>query len=209
MSTPRIRGEFGVELAAEEPGMAAKLDHFAQVAGGGALRPGPDDQAGGLEARQVMIVDLIAVPMSLGDRRRAINPMGERAGDDVARLRPEAHRAAEIGLVIATLDRAIAVLPFRDQRDHRMWCRGIELGAVRVRESRLVARVLDDRQLHAQANAEIRDAVLARVTDCLDLAFDAPLAEPARHQDRIHALEAIDAVALNRLGIDVMNGDFA
>src|ERR1019366_3910419 len=31
MAAARIRGEFGMELAAKEPGMAGKLDHFAQI----------------------------------------------------------------------------------------------------------------------------------------------------------------------------------
>ena len=29
MAAPRIRREFGVELAAEEPGVTGQLDHFA------------------------------------------------------------------------------------------------------------------------------------------------------------------------------------
>ena len=52
-----------------------------------------------------------------------------------------------------------------------------------------VARVLDDRDLHAEADAEIGHAALARVAHGLDLALDAALAEAARHQDRVHALE--------------------
>ena len=44
MAAPRIGRELGVELAAEEPRMIGKLDHFAQVAGLVALRPRADDQ---------------------------------------------------------------------------------------------------------------------------------------------------------------------
>jgi hypothetical protein len=45
-----------------------------------------------------------------------------------------------------------------------------------------VARVLDDRHLHAEADAEERDLVLAGVADRLDLPFGAALAEAARHE---------------------------
>jgi hypothetical protein len=89
----------------------------------------------------------------------------------------------------ALLDAAVAVLPLGDQRDDRVRRVGIELGRVRVRERRAVARVLDHGELHAEADAEVRDAVLARVADRLDLAFDAALAEAARHEDRVHAGE--------------------
>ena len=128
-------------------------------------------------------------------------------GTTFAGLRAEPHRAAEIGLLAALLDRAVAVLPFGHQRDHRMRRVGVELGAVGVGEAATCARVLDHRELHAQADAEIRDLVLARVADRLDLAFDAALAEPARHEHRVHALQAIDAVALDRFGVDVVDVD--
>src|SRR5204863_6847720 len=98
-------------------------------------------------------------------------------------------------------DRAVAVLPLGDQRHYRVWRRGVELGAVGVGEAGLVPRILDDRKLHPQANAEIGNAVLARVPNRLDLPLDAALAESARHQYRVHALEAIDAVAIHNLGI--------
>ena len=58
---------------------------------------------------------------------------------------------------------AVAILPFADQRDHRVRRMAVELGAVGVRQAGLVARVFDRRDLHAQADAEVGNAVLARV----------------------------------------------
>ena len=52
-----------------------------------------------------------------------------------------------------------------------------------------VARELDHHGLHAQADAEVRDLVLARVADGVEHAFDAALAEAARHQDAVESLE--------------------
>ena len=70
-----------------------------------------------------------------------------------------------------------------------------------------IARVFDDRELHAEADAQIRHLVLARVADRLDLAFDAALAEAARHQDRVHAFQTARPLALDHFGIDVVNVD--
>ena len=67
-----------------------------EIAGDRALRPRADREPGGLDARQVMVVDLVAMAMPLGDRGRAVDPVRERAGHDLARLRAEAHRAAHV-----------------------------------------------------------------------------------------------------------------
>ncbi len=81
----------------------------------------------------------------------------------------------------------------------------VELRAVRVGEPDHVAPVLDDRDLHAEADAEIRHALLARELHRLDLAFDAALAEAAGHEDRIHALEGMRAVLLDVRRLDVVD----
>src|SRR6266516_89562 len=52
-----------------------------------------------------------------------------------------------------------------------------------------VSRELDHRELHAQADAEIRDLVLARVLDGLHHAFHAALAETAGNEYRVHAFQ--------------------
>src|SRR6476619_7029887 len=126
MAAARIRRELGVELTAEEPRMLRQLDHFTEIAGGLALCPRTDDKARGLDARQVMVVHFVAMPVALRHRSRTIDPMCERARHDIAPLRAQPHRAAEVGARAALLDRAVAVLPFSDERDHRMRCRRIE-----------------------------------------------------------------------------------
>ena len=153
--------------------------------------------------RQVVVVDLVAVAVPLVDDVALVDPMHQRARNHVRRLRAETHRAAEVRLLVAPLDLPVGVLPFGDERDHRMRRVGVELRAVRALEPGLVPRELDDRELHAQADAEVRQALLARVLDRPDLALDAALAEAARHQDRVDALQRADALALDRLGVDV------
>jgi hypothetical protein len=39
----------------------------------------------------------------------------------------------------------------------------------------------------------------------LILPFDAALAETARHQDRVHPAQRLDAFALQRFGVHIMN----
>ena len=52
---------------------------------------------------------------------------------------------------------------------------------------------------------QVRNALLARIADRADFALDATLAEAARHQDRVEVLQAVGTVALDLLGIDVVD----
>ncbi len=83
----------------------------------------------------------------------------------------------------------------------------LELRRVRAGKPEHAARKFYDCDLHPEADAEIRDAVLARVSDGGDLALDTALAEAAGHQDRIHAGEARGAGAFQVGRLDVVNLD--
>ena len=65
----------------------------------------------------------------------------------------------------------------------RVW--RVELGRVGPGEAQLVAGELDGHDLHAEAQAEARDGVLAGVVGGRDLALDAPLAEAAGDDDAV------------------------
>jgi hypothetical protein len=84
----------------------------------------------------------------------------------------------------------VAVLPLGDQAI--TGCGALRSNSVLLAplEAADVAGVLDHGQLHAEADAEVRDAVLAGVRR-LDLALDAALAEATGHEDRIDALENV------------------
>src|SRR5207237_345980 len=85
-----------------------------------------------------------------------------------------------------------------------------ELGAVGAGERTYVAREFDRRELHAEADAEIGNAVLARVADRADLALGAALAEAAGDEDGIHLVEAGEAGSfLQLLGVEVVDVDTA
>ena len=61
----------------------------------------------------------------------------------------------------------------------------VELGGVRLLQPADVAGEFDGRDLHAEADAEIRDLVFAGILGGEDFAFDAAVAESAGNQDAI------------------------
>ena len=65
--------------------------------------------------------------------------------------------------------------------------RRIEFAGARVRKSADMAGKLDDRDLHAEADAEIGDALFAAILCGEDHALDASSAEAARHDDAVDA----------------------
>src|SRR5437773_3226047 len=199
------RGEFRMELAADEPRVRRQLDHLAQLL---ALGEAGGAQALVLQPLHVLVVDFVAMAVAFVDHVRAVDLACEAPGLGHGALSTQPHRPAEIGLFVAALDAAVAVLPLGHEGDHRVRRVAVEFRAVRAREADDVARKLDHRELHAQAYAEIRDLVLARVLDRLHHAFDAPLAEAPGDEYRVHAFqERADAVLLDRLRIHVTDVD--
>src|SRR5712671_2220813 len=114
MAAARGRGEFRVELAADEPRMRRQLDHLAQLL---ALGDAGNPQALVLQSLQVLVVDLVAVAVALVDHVRAVDLAREAPGLERSALSAQTHRPAEIGLLVAALDPAVAVLPFGHERD--------------------------------------------------------------------------------------------
>ena len=112
----------------------------------------------------------------------------------VARVFAETHRAAE------GVD-ADEIAQFVDHFVRRLV---VELGRVRADHPHDVARKLDRRALHAEADAEVGDALLAREADGAQLSFHAARAESRTDQDSVHAGQlAVITLFLERLGVDV------
>src|SRR6266853_934024 len=168
MPAARGRGEFRVELAADEPRMRRQLDHLAQLL---ALGDAGNPQALVLQSLHVLIVDLVAVAVALVNHVRAVDLAREAPGFERGALSAQTHGPAEIGLLVAELDHG---------------------------------------ELHAQADAEIRDLVLARVLDRLHHSLDAALAEAPGDKYRVHPFqERADALLLDRFRIHVTDVDLA
>src|SRR6185436_6927128 len=88
----RRGSEFGMELAADEPGMAGQFHHLGQVL---ARRTRRNLVAFRLERRHVDVVDLIAVTVALG-HLRSVNFRCQRAGLHRAGLGTQPHGAAHL-----------------------------------------------------------------------------------------------------------------
>src|SRR5690606_10191223 len=195
--------KLGVKLAGNEPGVVGQLDHFDQIVHGQAGEP----HARLLQLLPVIIVHLVAVPVTLPYLFLAINRGGERSLCKVYPLGAEPHRTAEVGILVTLLHGAGTRLPFGDQRNHRVRRRLVELGALRTTERSHVPREFNDRDLHAETDAEIGNAIFARETYRLDLAFDSAVAKTAGNDDTVHSLEAADSLRLDVLRFAVMDID--
>ena len=68
-----------------------------------------------------------------------------------------------------------------------------------------MAGELDDRDLHPEADAEVRDPLLARDPGRLDLALDPALAEAAGDQDPVGSPRAlgVDVLGVDELDLDL------
>ena len=133
--------------------------------------------------------------------------MHQRTGLQLAILRPQTHGAAQIGALAALLDAACGILPLGNQTHYRVSAGHVELGRVGVGPTYHVTGVLDHCHLHAEADTQVRDLVLAGVLHGLDLAFHATQTEAARHQDGIDTFEQRGALVLDVFGVDITQVD--
>ena len=140
-----------------------------------------DDQAGGLEPLAQADRHLVAVAVALVDDGLAVDLARPRAGVELDRVGAQAHRAAEVG----------DLLLLGQQVDDRPLGLEVELGRVGALHAGDVAGELADRDLHAEADAEVRDPLLARDLRGADLALDAAAAEAAGDEDAVGAAEAL------------------
>src|SRR5688572_11735466 len=181
MPVARRRGELRVELRRHKPRMARELDHLDEVV----LRQSRETKTGLGVTIAIRVVELVAMAMPLAHGLGAVDGARQGVGADEHFLGAEAHGAALAGAVVALLFALGGVLPFGDERDDGMRARSVELGGVRAFEAEYVASELDAGELHAEADAEVRNLVLARVAHGRDLALDAALAEPAGYEDGV------------------------
>ena len=159
-----------MELGAHEPGVVRQLHDLYQMAVGGETR---QEHALFLQLRPEAVVELVAVAVALGDLRGAVQrpaaaPLRQDAG-----VFAQAHGAA--------LFRDVHLV--RHQVDDRVPGGLGKFRGGRVVIAQYMPRELNDRHLHAQADAEVGDVVLPGIAAGADHALDAPVAEAAGHQD--------------------------
>ncbi len=90
VAVARRRGELGMKLAGDEPGMRAQFDELHQAV----RRKSGETQARGAQFVEIVIVEFIAVAMALEYRFLAVNRARLRSGRELHFLRPEPHAAA-------------------------------------------------------------------------------------------------------------------
>src|SRR5262249_39261820 len=146
-----------MELHADEPGVILVFDDLRQNS---VRRHAAEAHAALLEPALVGGVDLVAVAVTLGDLRAAIDAGDAAATLEHCRIRAEPPGAAEVAADAALLQ-FVALEPFGHQADDRLRRRS-ELGRVRLGNAAQIARGLDHCHLHAEADAEIRYVALAR-----------------------------------------------
>ena len=174
--------ELRVELGAHEPGVVRQLHDLHQPLVG---REARQHQAGLLHLGAVIVIELKAVAVTLGDLHRAVEAAAAAALLQHAGVLAKAHGAA--------LFRHVHLVGH--QSDDRVG-RGLgELSGVRVLPAQHVPGKLHHRHLHAQADAKIGHAVLPGVPAGQDHTLYAPIAEAAGHQHagyitqhRVHVL---------------------
>ena len=187
--------KFRVELHADAE---VVLRHFHGLDDPAVRRGAADDHACFCECLSVIVIELIAVAVAFINMGNAIAARHLRALRDLARVAAEAQCAAHIdgaGLVRHEIDNLIeAVL--------------VEFAGVCICDAAHVAGILDDGNLHTEANAEVRDVALSCVLCGINHTLDTAVAEAARHKDAITALEHFGSVFLrDELGIDPIDLD--
>ena len=147
------------------------------------------------------------MPVPLLDDRLPVGCSCAGARSEHHFLRAEAHRAAEIPAVLAVLDTSVPLHPLGEEGNHRMPCPGFEFRAVGSVERRGIAGVLDDRDLHAETDAEEGHLAFPGEASRPDLSLHAARSETARCEHAVHPFEGRAPVALDLLRIDELHPD--
>ena len=158
--------ELGMELHADEEALAGDFHGLHQPPVGGEAGEG---EAGGLQRVAVGVVELIAVAVALADLQRIVAMGDGRAPFQPAGITAQPQRAALVDLVVL----------IGHEMNDLMRAVLVELVGICLGEARDVARVLDHRDLHAQADAEVGHMVFAGILCRQDHALDAAVAEAA------------------------------
>src|SRR5881628_2382749 len=141
---PGPRPELGVELPGHEVRVLRNLDDLDELL----LRPDARDaEPVLLELVDVVVVDLVPVAVTLLDDPRSVQARGQASLAEHDRVEAEPHRPAFVG------DRAL----LGQEVDDVVGGARVEFRGVGAGQAADVARVLDHRALHPEADPEVRD----------------------------------------------------
>ena len=176
MGLERLGFEFGVELAAEKPGVVRHFHNFNVVFVGSASG---NSEASGDEGFFKFAIKFVTVAVAFADFGLAVSLVRKGAGFEDAGPRSKAHGAAHF----------VNAKEFAKLVDYAMGSLRIELSAICLVEAGAVAGVFNGGALHSQADSEEGDLVFAGVVDGVDHALNAALAESAGNQDAVVAAQ--------------------
>ena len=186
--------EFGVKLYAHEEVVRRDFHRLAERAVGRRAR---DLHAALFKLFAVIVIELETVAVALLNEIRAVRFLHSLAKDD-AGICPEPHRAAHLHAVL-----------IGHEVDDGMLAFGVELRRVRVLDPENVAGIFDDRDLHPEADAEVRNIVLAGITAGKHLAFDPSSAESAGDDYAVRAVQPRRNILFGeRFGVHPIDLDF-
>src|SRR6266566_5218726 len=170
MGSLRAGLELRVELRCDEPRMVLELDDLDEAT---VRALAAKQHACRLERLAVAVVYFEAVAVALVDDLGAVHRGRLRARGQSGRIQAETHRPALV-LELALI---------RHEVDDGVLGEHVELCRVGVLRAGHLAGELDDGALETEAQAEIRDLVVAGEMGGEDLAFDAAMTEATRYED--------------------------
>src|SRR5450631_117691 len=138
-----------------------------------------------LELGAVVIVDLIAVAVTLIDQQGAIGLGDDRAFDQLGRIGTQPHGATKVS---GAVDERLLLL---HGGDHRMGGLGIELAGGGVRDAEDVAGVLDHHALQPQAETQRRHTPDTGPLKRPEHALNSSNAEAAGDDDRVNTAKCL------------------
>ena len=123
--------------------------------------------------------------MALNDRWRIVQLTNQAIVGELALLCAQAHCAAEIALLGTHFNITFFITPLGNERHNRVLTVWHKFRRVGVIHTRHITCKLNQRNLHTQANAQIRNIVFTRIACGSNFTFDATVAETTRNQDSI------------------------
>ncbi len=174
-----------MELARHKEPVLGDLHRFHDPAvGGGAA----EDHAGSFHGFPVVVVELIAVAVALGDQLLAVALHHLGAGLDLAGIAAQPKGAALVDVLVLV----------GHEVDDLVQAVLVKLAGVGVLNAAHVPAELDHSDLHPQADAQVGHVVFPGVFAGQDHALNAPAAKPAGDDDAVDAPQP---------GSDVLGGE--
>lgn len=168
--------ELGMKLTPDEVGVVWKFHDLDQASVGARPR---QLESSVFQLFSEVVVELEAMTMPLADVLLSVDLLGTTTSNERARVSAQSHRPA-LGLDAALVGHEV---------DDGVLRAAAEFDRVRSFKATYVARVLDDRELHTEADTEERNVLLSRVADGGDLPLDSSVSETSRNENRVEVLE--------------------